>query len=74
MNHSWFLNKYQTSSQRSIPEESDYYSKFNSLTSTFNAFDIISMSSGLDLSGLFETGLKRRVSRRRRGSLRRRDW
>ncbi|CAN0856330.1 CBL-interacting serine/threonine-protein kinase 4 [Linum grandiflorum] len=41
------------------PEESDYYSKFNSLTSTFNAFDIISMSSGLDLSGLFETGLKK---------------
>ncbi|CAN0920576.1 hypothetical protein LINGRAHAP2_LOCUS32125 [Linum grandiflorum] len=50
MNHSWFLNKYQTPSQRSILEESDYYSKFNSLTSTFNAFDIISMSSGLDLS------------------------
>ncbi|CAN0919072.1 CBL-interacting serine/threonine-protein kinase 4 [Linum grandiflorum] len=29
------------------------------MASTFNAFDIIFMSSGLDLLGLFETGLKK---------------
>ncbi|CAI0465654.1 unnamed protein product [Linum tenue] len=55
MNHPWFLNKYQTPSQRSL-FESEYSKscKFETPLSSFNAFDIISMSSGLDLSGLFE--------------------
>ncbi|CAN1310115.1 CBL-interacting serine/threonine-protein kinase 7 [Linum perenne] len=56
MNHSWFLNKYQTPSQKSILESE--HPKFDNMASTFNAFDIISMSSGLDLSGLFETSVK----------------
>ncbi|CAN1841304.1 CBL-interacting serine/threonine-protein kinase 7 [Linum perenne] len=73
MNHSWFMNKYQTPAQRSVFESEEYSKsrKFNSTTvSSFNAFDIISMSSGLDLSGLFEATCrkeKRFTSRERIG-------
>ncbi|KAF2290190.1 hypothetical protein GH714_003987 [Hevea brasiliensis] len=53
MNHSWFLKNYELPTQSSMFElEHTKYCKFD--TRSVNAFDIISLSSGLDLSGLFE--------------------
>ncbi|KAJ4847107.1 hypothetical protein Tsubulata_040642 [Turnera subulata] len=61
MNHSWFLKRYEAPARSSLFESKEYnnkccYSKFDA---SVNAFDIISLSSGLDLSGLFEGGGKR---------------
>ncbi|CAK7327158.1 unnamed protein product [Dovyalis caffra] len=56
MNHAWFLKKFELPTQSSL-FELDYKNscKFDkSAVASINAFDIITMSSGLDLSGLFE--------------------
>ncbi|KDP40264.1 hypothetical protein JCGZ_02262 [Jatropha curcas] len=53
MNHSWFMKNYELPTQSSVFElENNKFFKFDN--SGVNAFDIISLSSGLDLSGLFE--------------------
>jgi 5'-AMP-activated protein kinase catalytic alpha subunit/carbon catabolite-derepressing protein kinase len=56
MKHPWFLKKFELPTKSSV-FESDYkeYCKFDkSAAGGINAFDLISLSSGLDLSGLFE--------------------
>ncbi|PSS33826.1 CBL-interacting serine/threonine-protein kinase [Actinidia chinensis var. chinensis] len=52
IDHSWFKKSLQLdpSAQNPPPQ----FTKFKVKGETMNAFDIISMSSGLDLSGLFE--------------------
>ncbi|EEF45196.1 CBL-interacting serine/threonine-protein kinase 7 [Ricinus communis] len=58
MKHSWFLKNYELPTQNSMFElEQTKCCKFD--TSTVTAFDIISLSSGLDLSGLFEATNRR---------------
>ncbi|CAI9118329.1 OLC1v1019888C1 [Oldenlandia corymbosa var. corymbosa] len=67
MNSSWFKKSKITSKQQQgwsaqfIQKDSAYLTKMN-------AFDIISMSSGLNLSGLFEMGLKKKELRFTSGS------
>ncbi|KAJ6911144.1 hypothetical protein NC652_021701 [Populus alba x Populus x berolinensis] len=65
MKHSWFLKKFELPTQSSV-FELDYkkYCKFDqkSAVACITAFDIISLSSGLDLSRLFE--VKSRKERR----------
>ncbi|KAJ4722573.1 Non-specific serine/threonine protein kinase [Melia azedarach] len=73
MNHPWlkksFQQKQQQEQERSLFEselvlgnkESSKYEKISGMVS-MNAFDIISLSSGLDLSGLFE--VKKRKEKR----------
>ena len=52
MNHYWFLKNYESPTQSSMFDlEQTKSCKFD--PSSVNAFDIISLSSGLDLSGLF---------------------
>ncbi|KAJ6898690.1 CBL-interacting serine/threonine-protein kinase 4-like [Populus alba x Populus x berolinensis] len=61
MKHPWFLKKFELPTKSSV-FESDYkeYCKFDkSAAGGINAFDLISLSSGLDLSGLFEVKLAR---------------
>eukprot|EP00256_Glycine_max_P003085 NP_001238191.2 protein kinase [Glycine max] len=55
-NNKWFKNNSMVEVKESV-WESDLYNKCcdGGYTSGMNAFDIISMSSGLDLRGLFET-------------------
>ncbi|XP_065863189.1 CBL-interacting serine/threonine-protein kinase 7-like [Euphorbia lathyris] len=53
MNHSWFLKNYQSPTPSSL-FDLDRMKSFKFDLSSINAFDIISLSSGLDLSGLFE--------------------
>ncbi|XP_050216292.1 CBL-interacting serine/threonine-protein kinase 4 [Mercurialis annua] len=58
MKHSWFLKNYELPTPNSIFElEQTKYCKFD--TSNVTAFDIISLSSGLDLSGLFDSRNRR---------------
>ncbi|KAJ6431512.1 hypothetical protein OIU84_018902 [Salix udensis] len=56
MNHPWFLKRFEIPAKSSVLEL-DYKKtcKFEkSAVGGINAFDLISLSSGLDLSGLFE--------------------
>ncbi|KAJ9154234.1 hypothetical protein P3X46_027590 [Hevea brasiliensis] len=58
MSHSWFLKNYEFPTQSSMFElEYTKHCKFD--TSAGNAFHIISLSSGLDLSGLLEVKSRR---------------
>ncbi|KAJ7979954.1 Non-specific serine/threonine protein kinase [Quillaja saponaria] len=54
---SWFKKSLKSKPQESFIElyTKDSYCKSEAISSGLNAFDIISMSSGLDLTGLFET-------------------
>ena len=60
MKHSWFNKNYEPAPQSNIFESK--VCKFD--RTAVNAFDIISMSSGLDLSGLFEGNEGRRRKQR----------
>ncbi|XP_010533334.1 PREDICTED: CBL-interacting serine/threonine-protein kinase 7-like, partial [Tarenaya hassleriana] len=64
MRTSWFKKSLETSDFRGSIFESDLFlhKEAKSASDTITAFDIISLSSGLDLSGLFER--KRRMERR----------
>uniref|UniRef100_A0A2P2JG86 non-specific serine/threonine protein kinase n=1 Tax=Rhizophora mucronata TaxID=61149 RepID=A0A2P2JG86_RHIMU len=58
--HSWFVRNIELPNQSGVLElDHMKYCKREGLVSGVNAFDIISMSSGLDLSGLFEVENKR---------------
>ncbi|GFY85022.1 CBL-interacting protein kinase 4 [Actinidia rufa] len=52
IDHSWFKKSLQLDPHAQNPPPQ--FTKFKAKRETMNAFDIISMSSGLDLSGLFE--------------------
>ncbi|KAJ8764598.1 hypothetical protein K2173_006470 [Erythroxylum novogranatense] len=52
MKHSWFTKKFESPSQRSALELDE--TKMCRPYANVNAFDLISLSSGLNLSGLFE--------------------
>ncbi|OAY55656.1 CBL-interacting serine/threonine-protein kinase 7 [Manihot esculenta] len=61
MNHSWFLKSYELPTQNSMFEtEHTKFCKYD--PSSVSAFDIISLSSGLDLSGLFDVTSRRTKS------------
>ncbi|KAA8527689.1 hypothetical protein F0562_035442 [Nyssa sinensis] len=63
MGLSWFKKSLRTESRCCSLELDLVSGKDCKYTLTMNAFDIISMSSGLDLSGLFETSANQREKR-----------
>ncbi|XP_057476032.1 CBL-interacting serine/threonine-protein kinase 7-like [Actinidia eriantha] len=62
IDHSWFKKSLQLDPSEQNPPPK--FCKFEANRETMNAFDIISMSSGLDLSGLFEPSLSSERERR----------